>query len=179
MEFDAGDLGDRLAKVESATTNADKGSALQDFCVYFFGLIPGFEVKYTNVWSHSDAQEIDIVLWNRPHPSGPTADLGQIVFVECKNWSKPVGSAEVAWFDWKLQQGGQTSGFLVASSGISGDPRSRNDAQDVTYLAHANGRRIIVVKPGELAELADAAAFATLVETRLIALATRGESLPR
>jgi hypothetical protein len=156
----------------AATNHHERGTALENFASYVFEQLPGIEVRRRQVFSHADSQEVDIVLWNYKHANGlPFMD--DILFVECKNWQSRVGSAEVAWLSWKLEQGGRRDGFLIVANGITGDPDKRTDAWDVLYLANTHNRRLILLTLEELANLQHINELVEIIRDRIAALALR------
>lgn len=139
----------KLKKLHGVLKTApNKGVALEHFCAEFFGSVPGITVAERNLLSDAHSQEIDIVLDN-DWPECLRL-LGDPFFVEAKNWSSPVGSAEVAWFDWKLRLGGVTGGLLVAANGITGSSADGTSARAIVKQASLEGRQIYVVTPDEL-----------------------------
>ncbi len=155
----------------SLATATDKGAALEVFCAEFFGYLPGVDVAEMNVVDDAHSQEIDLVLDNYQHPDG-LRDLAQILFVEAKNWARPVGSAEVAWFDWKIRLSGYKQGFLVAASGITGSEADRTSAWRILWQANIEERRLIVLTPDEMVGCTDTTAVQSLVRSKLRRLAS-------
>lgn len=104
----------------NASSTAEQGHALEDLICYVFTQVPGISITRRNEFNVFQTEEIDIALWN-----DATADglffLPNILLVECKNWSKSVGSSEVSWFDTKLRNRGLNYGILIATNGITGD----------------------------------------------------------
>jgi hypothetical protein len=135
----------------SLSTAANKGAALEDFCAVFFNAVPGITVTGRNVVDNVQSQELDLVLDNARDPNG-LEFLKTFVFVEAKNWGDPVGSAEVAWLDWKIRMGGDAvDGVLVVSSGVTGLPDERTSAWAILKWANVENRRIFVMSPTEMA----------------------------
>src|SRR5882672_4368815 len=110
-----------LGKGRTASTTREQGTALEELICYVFGCIPGISVATRNAVNEFQSQEIDVAFWNEQHPLG-LRFLPNILLVECKNWSVPVGSVEVSWFEAKLRRRGLSFGILVAANGITGDP---------------------------------------------------------
>lgn len=148
----------------------DKGIALEEFCAEFFGAIPGVEVADRRVLDDAHSQEIDLVLDNEQHPDG-LRGLAQILFVEAKNWSSPVGSAEVAWFDWKIRLSGYSEGFLIVASGVTGREDDKTSAWRILSQANIEGRRLIVLTPDEMVACHDSTAVNELIRSKLRRLA--------
>lgn len=167
----------RLASMHSGlSTAANQGKALEDFCAEFFGAIPGVSVASRRTIDDAHSQEVDLILENEQHPEGLRA-LPQILFVEAKNWSKPVGSAEVAWFDWKIRLSGYTHGFLVATKGVTGSDEDKTSAWMILWQANMEGRRLIVLTPDEIIGCSDFTEVRYLVSSKLRKLASRNAPL--
>src|SRR5258708_29586173 len=86
-----------LAAADGAATNDAKGKALEDLACYLFGQIPGVSITERNPLNAFATEEIDVALWNEQDPAGLKA-FNAGILVECKFWSKPVGSEQVAGF---------------------------------------------------------------------------------
>jgi hypothetical protein len=50
-------------------TNVRRGRALENLISYLFGTIPGFSVVRRNQLNVFATEEIDVALWNDPHPA--------------------------------------------------------------------------------------------------------------
>lgn len=118
-EFPAG----HAALVEQCRGNAlpvtQRGAALEELIAGAFAAIPGVRVQARNAKSIFENEELDLVMANQRKPDGLHA-VGPHFSVECKNWSRPVGSIEIAWFATKLRRSGQGFGVLVAAHGVTG-----------------------------------------------------------
>src|SRR5437660_967912 len=106
---------DSFAKADAATKMSDKGKALEDLICYLFEKVPGVSLTFRNVKNTFDSEEIDIAFFNEKHSAGLNF-LSNFLLVECKNWSEPVGSKEVAWFIWKIESRSLDFGVLVAAN---------------------------------------------------------------
>jgi hypothetical protein len=154
------------------STAADKGKALEVFCATFFGALPGVSVTEQRVLDDAKSQEVDLVLDNEQHPDG-LPGLDSVLFVEAKNWSSPVGSAEVAWFDWKIRLSGYEQGFLVVANGVTGRSDDKSSAWSILYQANIERRRLIVLTPAEMVACGTVGDFQDLVKQKLRRLAVR------
>ncbi len=154
----------------------DKGTALEQFCCVFFDALPGVRVAERRAVDDMDSQEVDIVLDNDRHPSG-LFTLDPILFVEAKNWSRRVGSAEVAWFDWKVRLSGYKQAFLVVANGVTGRADDRNAAWSILRQANMEGRRLLVLSPKEMAGCANPPQVQQLIQSKLRALAVGRHTL--
>jgi hypothetical protein len=131
--LDVSELTNRVNSCTSAVGQA-KGAELEQLAVWLFPHVDGLRVTHADVYSADGSQEIDLAVWN---DDTPWSAFGSELLVECKNWDRRVGSAEVAWFDWKMRLAGVTTGILLSANGITGDQR---------YLEHA--RAIVGRIPG-------------------------------
>ena len=162
---------------DEAETTAQKGHALEDLICYVFGSVPGITVTKRNALNTFDTEEIDVAFWNEPGPNG-LVNLPPIILVECKNWSAPVGSAEVAWFDRKLQDRGLDFGVLVAAQGITGDATNRTAAHQIVAGLLRDGRRLIVYRREELEALTNTDQVVATVKEKLCELVVNGTVFP-
>jgi Restriction endonuclease len=147
--LDSGRIADLLLQADAATSNQEKGRIFEDLVAYVFEEIPGISVTARNELSAFEDEEIDIAFWNDAHPDG-LRQFDPIILVECKNWSTPVGSRDVAWFLEKLRTRGRPFGVLVAAHGITGGPDS-TAARQVLRDALKEQREIVVLTREEIA----------------------------
>lgn len=123
------------------------------------------------------SEEVDLVFWNEGTPDG-LPFLPDLVLVECKNWSVPVGSQEVGWFDSKLRSRGLTFGVLIAAKGITGQATDLKHAHHVVATALSERRRIVVMTIQEVVRNADTAEIVTLFKKKLCELILFGTAFP-
>jgi hypothetical protein len=135
-----------------SSANKSKGKVLEQFLMWLIPHISGLRVMKANSFSFGRASEIDLTVWNEQHEAG-FRSFSPPILVECKNWEKPVGAADVAWFDWKLRLGGATHGLLVAANGITGNREEKNAAHQIIQHARSDGRTIVIMTLDELAGL--------------------------
>jgi hypothetical protein len=157
----------------NATTTAKQGRALEDLICYVFERVPGISIAKRNEMNAFHTEEIDVALWNDGHPEG-LFFLPNIILVECKNWSQPVGSGEVNWFDSKLRNRGLNFGILVATNGITGNAEDLTAAHAVVAAALREGRRLVLLRTQEVVALANSAGLVRLIKEKLCELAVRG-----
>ena len=105
---------------QTAGSTSNKGRALEDLICYLFGLVPGVTITHRNKMNVFDTEEIDVAVWNEQAPSG-FHFLPNLILIEAKNWSNPVSSMEVNWFDSKLRDKGLDFGILISPCGITGN----------------------------------------------------------
>src|SRR5690606_24841573 len=157
----------------NAATTTEQGRALEDLVCYVFGLVPGIAITHRNELNVFDTEEIDVALWNDGASDGFDF-LPNVILVECKNWSSPVGSGEVAWFISKLRNRGLDFGILVSAKGITGSDADLSAAHSQVSAALIDRRRMIVVTTDEISDLADTDALQILVKKKLCDLAVKG-----
>ena len=165
-----------LQRSARATTTTGKGRAFEDLICYVFGKISGISVSRRNQLNTFQTEEIDIAFWNEQRPQG-LFFLPNIILVECKNWSNAVGSAEVAWFDRKIQDRGLDFGILVAVNGITGVAQDRTAAHAIVSGALSQRRRLIVIDQAEIVQLVKSGDLVRLVKTKLCDLAAAGTAI--
>jgi hypothetical protein len=163
----------QFARADAARTHQEKGRILEDLISSLFSTVPGIEVAERNEFNIFDTEEIDIAFWNDKHTNG-LPFLDYVFLVECKNWSSPVGSMDVAWFLTKLRNSGLPFGILIAASGITGDPRDKTDAHSIVFNARSEQRKIIVITRQELEIMDDASTLIRLIKVKLTKLAVAG-----
>lgn len=157
----------------TAPTTADQGRALEDLICYVFEQVPGVSITFRNVMNTFATEEIDVALWNDPDQDG-LHFLPNIILVECKNWSNPVSSAEVNWFDAKIRSRGLSFGFLVAARGITGDATQMSAAHSIVAGSLREGRRLLVVSAADLRGISNSSDLVMLVKKKLCELVLRG-----
>lgn len=144
------------ARIDVARHNeADKGTALEEFVAWLVPHISGLSVRAANTYSYGRASEIHLTVWNEQHEAG-FRSINPPILIECKNWQRLVGAAEVAWFDWKMRLGGATHGLLVSANGVTGDVSEKNAAHQIIQTARSEGRTIVVLTLEELADQSSA-----------------------
>lgn len=158
---------------QNAPHTAGKGRAFEDLICYLFGLVPGVTITHRNETNQFHTEEIDVAIWNECDPQG-LLNLPNLILIECKNWSKPVGSIEVNWFDSKLRNRGLDIGVLVAVNGITGDAEDLSAAHFTVASALKERRKLIVIRQDEIKAMADTSDLCTLIKRKICDLAVRG-----
>jgi hypothetical protein len=158
---------------DRATTYVERGHALEDLIAYLFGLIPGLSVSARNTMNAFEAEEVDVAFWNEGLPNG-LRQFDQILLVECKNWSTPVGYPELAMFESKLQRRGRSLGILVAAHGITGDAEHLTAAHSVLSAALGKGLEIVVVTRREIEAFTDTGDVVRLLKQKRAQLVVSG-----
>lgn len=151
----------------------EKGQLLEDLIEYVLQNIEGIENIQRNILNTFASEEIDVSVYNNKSDLGlPFAPF--VFLVECKNWSNPVSSDEIAWFFTKLRNRACEFGILVAASGISGAPQFVSNSQHTLSHALHDGIKILVITRAELEQLQDSSEFVSLLKTKLCKLIVAG-----
>lgn len=158
---------------QNAQTTAEQGRALEDLICYVMGLVPGVAITHRNEMNAFETEEIDVAVWNDRAADG-LFFLPDIVLVECKNWSKRVGSEEVNWFDAKLRNRGLTFGILITTRGITGQAADLTAAHATVAAALREGRRLVVFTTDELLATASTEDLIRHIKRKLCDLAVKG-----
>lgn len=141
----------KLLRIADTTSVGDtRGRAFEILCCYLLGSVPGLRVVGRDEVDLFESEEIDLMVTNDHNPDGLWFLNPRFILVECKNWSRPVGSQEVAWFDRKLHDRHIDFGILVAANGITGVANLLTSANHVIVDALRDGREIIVVTRREM-----------------------------
>ncbi|GAA4482323.1 MULTISPECIES: restriction endonuclease [Acetobacteraceae] len=103
--------------VETASTNQDKGRALEELCSRLFETVPGMSVTQRIL---TETEEIDISIINGSEDSRFKRE-GAIILAECKNWSRKCGKNEFVVFRSKVENRSRraTLGFLISWNGFA------------------------------------------------------------
>lgn len=166
-----------LAAADRATTNDARGKALEDLACYLFALVPGVSITERNPLNAFGTEEIDVALWNEQDPAG-LKSFNSVILVECKAWSKPVGSEQVAWFLRKIENRGLDFGVLISVSGVTGDAQDRGQAHYEVAMALPKKIRIIVITREEIEALATTEEHVTQIRRKVCQLAVAGTLWP-
>jgi hypothetical protein len=158
---------------QNAATTGERGRALEGLICYVFGQVPGVTITHRNALNAFNTEEIDVAVWNDGIEDG-LFFLPNIILVECKNWSKNVGSEEVNWFDAKLRNRGLAFGILVTTLGITGEAADLTAAHAIVAAALREGRKLIVIGAEELRLLTDSTPLIQLIKLKLCDLAVKG-----
>jgi hypothetical protein len=157
----------------NAATTTEQGRAYEDLVCYLFESVPGITETFRNQLNVLHSEEIDVVFWNDRATEGFWF-LQELILVECKDWSSPVGSQHVSWFLNKLRTKALLSGVLVAANGITGSIQDRTAAHTIIAQALLEGRRIIVLTTDDLLAINSPAALVTLVKKKLCQVTLMG-----
>jgi hypothetical protein len=159
---------------EPDLTANERGKALEDLVADIFGAVPGIEVRARNAKSVFENEELDLVMTNRAPADGLPA-LGPYFSVECKNWSRPVGSAEVSWFATKLRRSSQSFGVLVAANGVTARAADMTAANFEAATALSEGQAVVVLTVREIGWLSSGAELANALSEKHARLVARRE----
>jgi len=159
---------------QDGLSTTERGSALEALVSEAFSAIPGVLVRARNAKSVFQNEEFDLVMSNRAHPEG-VESAGPLFSVECKNWTRPVGAMEVAWFATKLRRSGQRLGILVAAKGVTGRAADLTAAHYEAAAALGEGQAVIILTLAELAWVSSGEHLAVLLGEKHGCLVARRE----
>lgn len=149
-----------------------RGKALEELVEYIFAKVAGVELSDKNALDYNHSEELDLAFWNHQQQNG-WSFLSNIILVECKNWSNPVGSIEVAWFLNKLARRSLDFGIFVSLKGITGDPEDLSSANSIVADALANRVKLIVITEEDIRPLKNTTELTDLVRLKLSRLHLR------
>lgn len=161
----------RLRVVRDANDNLEKGNTLEDLASYLTTLIPGW-IPRRNVKTVYNEFESDIIVSNLIREGNLDAEMfGRSFLIECKNWSKPVGVAEVGYFLYRMRLTHTTFGMLFARNGITGGKDNDTDRKKVRNTADSlvqrafneDGYICIVITEADLEELSQGESFWAMI----------------
>ena len=89
------DLRVRLDAALQARTEQQRGRLFEELICQMFESMDGMSIAARNIFTTGRSQEIDILIEHDARILG-LAHLPDFILVECKNWSWPVSSMEVA-----------------------------------------------------------------------------------
>lgn len=162
-----------IAQGQAATTTKGKGDAFEELLSYAIGKVPGISITRRNVLNDANSEEVDIAFFNEQKQKG-FFFLPNFILAECKNWSRPLGSIEVNWFDTKLKNRGLSFGILFAANGISGDAAERTAARDVISNSLKEGRDIVVLTQAELLTITNTDELCQMIKEKICDLKVSG-----
>ena len=147
---------------------------MEELVRYVFERIPGVEFYKSNIVNNPGSEEIDVAFFNNKAAKG-FAFLENLLLVECKNWSSPVGANHVREFTTKLEHRACAYGVLVAVNGITGDAQDRTAAHDAVRMALAVKKiRVIVITRAEIESWVNSTDVIELFKRKLCELTVDG-----
>lgn len=141
---------DLWADLRTETDPHRKGKLLEDLIVLVFRTIPGF--GHVEARRRNEIEELDVVIRNESRDPVWCKEPPYL-FVECKNWSRPVSTEDFDHFFAKLgrRYGRGKLGLFVAPAGFSAGFRGAR-------TAHATQDTLVVLAgPAEFRELVEGA----------------------
>jgi hypothetical protein len=116
-------------------------------------------------------------LWNEQDPAG-LKSFNAVILVECKFWSRTVGSEQVGRFLKKIENRGLDFGLLLAMSGVTGDAQDRGQAHYEVAMALPKKIRLIVITRAEIEALSATEELVTQIRRKACQLAVAGTLWP-
>lgn len=102
-------------RVEDCQSPKTKGAILVQFVDKIFQGTGIMTPIGKGIWNLKRTSELDLV-YQSLSKEPIWSDSKGIIPVECKNWDKPVGASEIAWFAEKVSKTGSQIGFFAARS---------------------------------------------------------------
>lgn len=171
MAISANSIHAHLAAIADAANTYEQGRAHEDLAVHLFDSIPGCRVE-RNVMNEFKTEEVDVAVGNDGLPAG-LPGLANVILVECKDWSDPVGSQAVGYFINKLANRSVEFGILIATTGIAGQ-EERKHAVTLGIGAIARGIKLIVVTSDDIKGLSSVAELIDLLKRRYLRAVAAG-----
>ncbi|NGZ88604.1 restriction endonuclease [Duganella aceris] len=155
-----------IEEAESAKTNDAKGKSFEALGRHLFSCIPSLRCKYSNLNTRSS--EIDIVVeYNSSNGVLPLfEELGRYCFVECKNWSAPVGAKHIRDFIGKLEKCRVKLGVILAKNGVTGENSGLDAIREVQSAFDRDGPIILIFSLEDLRTIEDGGAFTEALDLR-------------
>lgn len=144
-EFIKSECLDLLLKCQSASSSAERGRLLERLIELVFTANRHYELVDKRV-STGD-EEIDIVVKNGVDTPFWNALQSPLFFIECKNWSSPVGAKELRDFEGKLRNHARLVkvGFFVSMNGFTREVSSelKRGSREQQHLVLIEGNDLI------------------------------------
>jgi len=115
-------LKDILQQVEQASTTQEKKTSLETLSETLLSSVQGWSVIAS---TRTRTGELDRIIRNENSGHPFLSGLGSHILIECKNWSKKVGSSHIRIFVDKMAEHRLTAGIMLTRNGITG-----NDSRD-------------------------------------------------
>src|SRR5262249_61492138 len=101
--------------------------------------------------------------------------LPAFFLVECKGWSDPVNSEQVAWFLTKIEHRGLDFGVLIAANGITRVPEHLTAANFLVSVALATKKiKMVIITRAEIESLKSGEELAGLIIKKVTQLHATG-----
>ncbi len=159
-----------LADVNAAVTSNQKGDRFEALCEYVFTKLAGVEIQARDALMGSE--EIDLVLWNA-QTEEVLRPFENVILVECKNWTKPVGAPALDSFISKMRRKNLKTGIFIAANGVTGDflnGNAHNGAIEIIRASLAEGIRVIVINRPDLDAITHIDHLSNLIKKRYCGL---------
>jgi len=144
------EIEEKYKKAKNASDSNEKGKLLEQVMKDIFGSVPGLKIVGSRI--DDGIEEIDIQIRNYNHEH-VWAEFDGMIFVECKNWSSPIGPKEIDSFKAKLERNGIHSGILVATTGVTGQPRKLEGSWGAIKMHLQKGYKIVVLEGRDLGDI--------------------------
>lgn len=127
-------------KIVDASTNKEKGDALEGFFEYIFSSLRGFRIQRNE---RAKTGEIDLFIYNNHTRIPFFTSLGERILVECKNWDKKVGVPVIDQIIADMKKYDSHFAIIATREGITGT--EFKDAKRLILKMHDKENLDIVV----------------------------------
>lgn len=165
----AAEVAKRLQQLDRTRDPQHRGTLLEELVERLIGSVPGVQFSERRARNYFNSEEIDLCFLNRRVETGLKGQP-ETLLVECKNWSRPVGSMEVCWFLTKLMRRSLDFGILVAMNGITGDAEDLSEAHEIGAYFLQQGVRLVVLTRTDLEQFTTGRALVKLLQQKLLRL---------
>jgi hypothetical protein len=165
-----------LLNISKTTSKNQKGLLLEELILYIFKKCPGVELISKRELNAFRDEEVDALFWNGSD-NRVLGFLGCTFAVECKSWSRSVGSRAIVTFKSTLKSRGCSYGILITLKGISGDYDPPTQAYHEIAFALNEMCHILVMTREEIASLRDTDGLAFLLKQKACDLARKGTAI--
>lgn len=158
---------EKYRKALRETDSNTKGKLLEEVVQEIIQLVPNLTV--TGSRSNNGIQEIDILVRNHNN-NGIWNDFDSIIFIECKNWTSPVGSDEIRNFVGKLRTKHLNIGIFVSVSDITGNRHT--GARGQIQLELVQGFKVLVLNAQDIEDIIKCTDVSDKVDEKFVELYT-------
>ncbi|MBF0268776.1 MAG: restriction endonuclease [Alphaproteobacteria bacterium] len=155
-----------IEAVEDAKASKEKGETLEKLAAYLFNATPPLSCKFNNLRTRSS--EIDLVVeYDKTQKMVPLfEEMGRYCLVECKNWRKPVGAANVRDFQGKLRKCKVRLGIIFSKNGVTGQDSGVDALREIKAMFDAENAYTLVLSLEDIRGITDGNSFIELLDRK-------------
>ncbi|MFA5014971.1 MAG: hypothetical protein WC549_05465 [Actinomycetota bacterium] len=141
----------------------NKGKIFEDFCSYLLSCIPGFEIEKR---FETKDYHFDLLIRNKSNANDFRDNFGNYLIAECKNWSDPIGTQEIAYFVSKLIFHDIKAGFIFSKEGITGKNKNTNATLILIKSFYKIGRFIMLITEKDIKNIISGKNFISVLQAK-------------